>query len=142
MKNGDVIGKIQRQEWLKPTEEGLQDLAHKAFRLRGGQQVKNFLHGTWIGHPLHAILTDIPIGAWTAAIVFDVLDSLSPRRQYSLAADSAVALGLAGACGAAVTGLRAWQDIDAPGRRIGLVHAVLNVARVVPFVACILAVIT
>ena len=95
MRNGDVTGKIARQEWLKPTEEALQDIVHKAFPFRGGQQVRNFLHGTWIGHPLHAILTDIPIGTWTAAIVFDALDSLSPRRQYSLAADSAVALVLA-----------------------------------------------
>ena len=139
MRNGDVIGKIQQQEWLKPTEEGLQSLAHKAFRFRGGQQVKNFLHGTWIGHPLHAILTDIPIGAWTAAIVFDVLDSSSPRRQYSLAADSAVALGLAGACGAAATGLTDWQDIDPPARRIGLVHGLLNVASVVLFGASLVA---
>jgi len=139
MRNGDVIGKIQQQEWLKPTEEGLQSLAHKAFRFRGGQQVKNFLHGTWIGHPLHAILTDIPIGAWTAAIVFDVLDSSSPRRQYSLAADSAVALGLAGACGAAATGLTDWQDIDPPARRIGLVHGLLNVTSVVLFGASLVA---
>ena len=51
------------------------------------------------------ILTDVPIGAWTAGIVFDALDSMSPRRQYSIAADTAVALGLAGAVGAAATGL-------------------------------------
>lgn len=139
MRSDDVIGKIERQEWLKPTEEGLQDLAHKAFRFRGGQQVKNFLHGTWIGHPLHSILTDIPIGAWTAAIVFDALDSLSPRRKSGLAADSAVALGLAGALAAASTGLTDWQDIDPPARRIGLVHGFLNVASVVLFGASLFA---
>jgi len=70
-------------------------------------------HGTWLGEPLHVILTDVPIGAWTAAVVFDALDS-SPRRQYSIAADTAVAVGLAGAVGAAATGLTDWQDIDPP----------------------------
>ena len=43
--------------------------------------------------------------------MFDVLDSMSPRRQYSIAADTAVALGLAGAVGAAATGLTDWQEI-------------------------------
>jgi nitrite reductase/ring-hydroxylating ferredoxin subunit/uncharacterized membrane protein len=139
MRNSDVIGRIEQQEWLNPAEEGLQNLVHKAFRFRGGQQVKNFLHGTWIGHPLHAILTDIPIGAWTAAIAFDALDSISPRRGYSLAADTAVTLGVAGAVGAAAAGLTDWQDIDPPARRIGLVHGLLNVASVVLFGASLFA---
>lgn len=95
--------------------------------------MKNLLHGTWIGHPLHVILTDVPIGAWTAAITFDALDSIRERRQYSIAADTAVVLGLVGAAGAAATGLTDWQDIDPPARRIGLVHGLLNVASVVLF---------
>ena len=49
-----------------------------------------------VGHPLHAILTDMPIGAWTPAIAVDALDSMSARRQHSVAADTGVALGLAG----------------------------------------------
>jgi nitrite reductase/ring-hydroxylating ferredoxin subunit/uncharacterized membrane protein len=79
------------------------------------------------------ILTDIPIGAWTVAIAFDALDSMGARRPYSVAADTAVAFGLAGAVGAAVTGLADWQDIDPPARRIGLVHGLLNVASVALF---------
>jgi hypothetical protein len=82
LKDKGVIGEIEQQEWLKPTEEGLQKLIHKAFQFKGGRQAKNFLHGTWIGHPLHVILTDVPIGAWTTAIVFDALDSMNARRQY------------------------------------------------------------
>ena len=139
MRNDGLIGKIEEQEWLKPTEEGLQELLHKAFRFRGGRQVKNFLHGTWIGHPLHVILTDIPIGAWTSAIAFDALDSMSERRQYSVAADTAVVLGLAGAVGAAAAGLTDWQDIDPPARRIGLVHGLLNVVSVALFGGSLLA---
>ncbi len=132
MKDG-VIGKIQQQEWLKPAEERLQQVVHKAFQFPGGQQAKNFLHGTWIGHPLHAILTDVPIGAWTAAVVFDALDSMSTRRHYRVAADTAVTLGLVGAVGAAATGLTDWQDVDPPARRIGLIHGLLNVVSVALF---------
>jgi hypothetical protein len=60
-----ITGRIARQEWLKPID--LQKSIHKAFSSGGsrGQKIKNFLEGAWIGHPLHAILTDVPIGAWT-----------------------------------------------------------------------------
>src|SRR5579864_2946094 len=109
MKDNGAIGKIEQQEWLTPAEERLQQLIHKAFQFKGGRPAKNFLHGTWIGHPLHVILTDIPIGAWTTAIVFDALDSMKTRQQYRVAADTAVALGLVGALGAAATGLTDWQ---------------------------------
>jgi len=134
-----IMGKIERQEWLKPAEESLQSWIHKAFQGRAGRQAKNFLHGTWLGDPLHVILTDIPIGAWTTAVVLDALDSMSPHREYGVAADAAVALGLVGAAGAAATGLTDWQDIDPPARRIGLVHGLLNVASVVLFGSSLVA---
>jgi nitrite reductase/ring-hydroxylating ferredoxin subunit/uncharacterized membrane protein len=133
MTQDGIIGTIDQQEWLKPVEEDLQNLVHKGFRFRGGRQLKNFLHGTWIGHPLHVILTDVPIGAWTMAIIFDALDGMSARPRYRSAADTAVGLGLAGALGAAAAGLTDWQDIDPPARRLGLVHGFLNVASVALF---------
>ena len=139
MRDDGIIEKVTQQEWLKPVEEDLQGFVHKAFAFPGGRQVKNFLHGTWIGHPLHVILTDIPIGAWTTAIVFDALDSMSRRRRYTVAADAAVTLGLVGAVGAAATGLTDWQDIDPPARRIGLVHGLLNVASVALFAGSLFA---
>jgi len=139
MTENGIIRTIDRQEWLKPVEERLQNLVHKRFRFRGGRQLKNFLHGTWIGHPLHVILTDVPIGAWTIAIVFDALDAVSTRQRYQPAADTAVGIGLAGALGAAAAGLTDWQDIDPPARRIGLVHGLLNVVSVALFGGSLLA---
>jgi len=139
MRNDGVIGSIGQQQWLTPVEGGLQKLLHKAFKSKRGRQAKNFLHGTWIGHPLHVILTDVPIGAWTTAIAFDALDSMSRRGQYGVAADTAITVGLIGAAGAAATGLTDWQDIDPPARRIGLVHGVLNIASVALFGSSLLA---
>ena len=134
-----ITSAIEQQEWLKPAEEGLQNLVHKAFQFKGGREAKNFLHGTWIGHPLHVILTDIPIGAWTATITFDALEAMGKRREYRIAADASLALGLIGAVGAAATGITDWQDIDPPARRIGLVHGLLNVASVVLFGSSLVA---
>ena len=39
------------------------------------------------------VLTDVPIGAWTVAITFDVLDLIRSRREFALAADTSIAIG-------------------------------------------------
>jgi nitrite reductase/ring-hydroxylating ferredoxin subunit/uncharacterized membrane protein len=139
MREDGIAGTIARQEWLKPTEDTLQNLLHKSFGFSGGQTIKNLLHGTWLGHPLHVILTDVPIGAWTAAIAFDALESMTGRRAYAVAADAAVTVGLVGAVGAATTGLTDWQDIDPPARRIGLVHGLLNIVSATLFTSSLIA---
>jgi hypothetical protein len=49
------------------------------------------------------VLTDVPIGAWTVAITFDVLDLIRSRREFALAADTSIAIGLVCAAGTAAT---------------------------------------
>lgn len=120
----------------KPIDEKLQKLVDKA--LYGGgsqtaQTIRNLLNGTWLGEPLHAALTDVPIGAWTVALVFDTLDCIQNRRELAAAADASVAIGLAGALCAAVTGLADWSDVDPPARRTGLWHGLLNVSATTLF---------
>jgi nitrite reductase/ring-hydroxylating ferredoxin subunit/uncharacterized membrane protein len=126
-----VVAAIERQEWLEPIGERLQRAIAGAFRAggRAGQAVKDLLHGTWLGHPLHAVVTDVPVGAWSAALVLDALDaSPSGRRRpaYGAGADAAITVGLAGAAVAVVTGLTDWQHTAGAARRTGLVHATLN----------------
>jgi hypothetical protein len=58
----------------KSIEERLQKLLDKALYANGrpsAQKIRNFLNGTWLGEPLHVVLTDVPLGAWTVAIMFD-----------------------------------------------------------------------
>ena len=50
----------------KPVEERLQKLLDKALYANGrpsAQRIRSFLNGTWLGEPLHVVLTDVPIGA-------------------------------------------------------------------------------
>jgi nitrite reductase/ring-hydroxylating ferredoxin subunit/uncharacterized membrane protein len=131
---------IARQEWLNPVEEGLQKAVQKTYGSMGerGHRIEDLLHGTWFGQPLHVAITDIPIGSWTAAMVFDVLESVTGNDDLGVAADACIAVGLAGAVGAAVTGLTDWQAVDPPARRVGVVHAILNVAGVTLFTAALL----
>jgi nitrite reductase/ring-hydroxylating ferredoxin subunit/uncharacterized membrane protein len=118
------------------TDERLQKLIDK-FLYGGGrssaQKIRNFLNGTWLGEPLHVVLTDVPIGAWTVAIAFDVLDLISARREFALAADTSIVIGLVGAAGAAVSGVADWSDVDPPARRTGFIHGLLNLSATALF---------
>src|SRR4029078_9591878 len=107
----------------KPFDERIQKVIDRSLYAGGrpsAQKIRNFLNGTWLGEPLHVVLTDVPIGAWTVTIAFDALDSIGNRREFSLAADTSLAIGLLGAAGAAVTGIADWSDVDPPARRLGL----------------------
>ena len=121
---------VERQDWLGPLEERLQRGVSAAFAAGGsvGQAVKNFLHGTWLGHPLHPVLTDVPIGAWTTALVLDLVDRDGRPWQAATQrrADDAITIGIVGAVAAAVAGMTDWQHTDGKARRTGLAHAMLN----------------
>ena len=92
---------------------------------RAGTQIKDAMHGVWLGHPLHPVMTDIPLGAWTTALALDAASDGDDGRDR--AATFAIGVGLAGALGAAITGLTDWSETDGEARRIGLVHGLLNV---------------
>lgn len=99
----------------------------------GAQKIRNFLNGTWLGEPLHVVLTDVPVGAWSVAMAFDVLDMVRARREFAVAADTSIAIGLLAAAGAAVTGVTDWSDVDPPARRTGLIHGLLNLSATALF---------
>ena len=121
---------IRKQNWLEPVAEWLQPSVAAALGRGGaiGPNVANFLHGKWLGHPFHVVLTDVPIGSWTAAAVLDALEEKTGSRAIGRGADIAIKVGLAGAAAAAITGLADWSKIGGgQARRVGLVHALLNV---------------
>ena len=99
----------------------------------GGQRAKNAVHGVWLGHPLHPVFTDVPIGAWTTALALDAAADGDPAMRR--AATFAMGVGLAGAAGAAVTGLTDWSETGGRSRRVGLIHGLLNVTATTLFAA-------
>ena len=106
---------LDRQGWLESTANVLQPAVKGFFDRLGPARrgVKNFLHGTWLGHPLHPVMTDLPLGAWTVTLLLDAMDDGRGRSGVARAADASVALGLVGAAGSAVTGLTDWSETDA-----------------------------
>jgi nitrite reductase/ring-hydroxylating ferredoxin subunit/uncharacterized membrane protein len=123
-----AIQAIDHQDWLEPLADRLQSTLTNAFAAAGpaGQEIANALHGRWLGHPLHPVLTDIPIGSWTAAAVLDALEQVTGNRALGRGADAAIGLGILGALGAAITGLTDWRHTDGRARRLGLAHGLLN----------------
>ena len=123
-----LIKAVEQQEALDRLSNQIQPFIRDTFESAGpvGRDVKNFLHGTWLGHPLHPALTDVPLGAWTAAFALDAMESISGRRELGSGADVAIAVGLVGAAGAAITGLTDWSETNGRARKVGLLHGILN----------------
>jgi nitrite reductase/ring-hydroxylating ferredoxin subunit/uncharacterized membrane protein len=128
-----LINAVEQQEALNRLSDQIQPFVRDAFKSAGpvGREVKNILHGTWLGHPLHPALTDVPLGAWTAALALDAMESISGRRELGAGADAAIAVGLVGAAGAAVTGLTDWSETDGRARKVGMLHGLMNAGATV-----------
>jgi nitrite reductase/ring-hydroxylating ferredoxin subunit/uncharacterized membrane protein len=84
--------------------------------------VKNLLSGSWLGHPLHPVLTDIPIGAFGMASLIDVTGG----RAGAATARRLVGVGLIATVPTAAAGASDWSATYGPTRRVGLVHGLLN----------------
>lgn len=96
---------------------------------------KSLLSGTWLGHPLHAAITDLPIGCWTGAVLMDLIGGERSRGSV----DPLICIGAAAAIPTAVTGLNDWADSYGGERRTGLVHGLANVAALSLFAASLVA---
>jgi nitrite reductase/ring-hydroxylating ferredoxin subunit/uncharacterized membrane protein len=116
----------------QPFAERLSDsLQHLIGIIVGSQRkpprrLKSLLNGTWLGHPLHPVMTDVPITAWMLTAVFDIIWLIAHPTWAANGAFVTVIVGLLGALGAIVTGLTDWSDTYGAERRVGLNHALFN----------------
>ena len=97
--------------------------------LPSGGGVKDVISGTWMGHSLHPLLTDVPIGTWTSAMLLDLFGGASSRP----AAQKLVGLGLVASVPTAWAGWADWADTEPgndPVRRVGMAHAIANGAAI------------
>jgi nitrite reductase/ring-hydroxylating ferredoxin subunit/uncharacterized membrane protein len=124
---GETISQrlVEALPFLDRIADGVQPKVREAVE-ESGTTVRNALDGKWLEVPLHPVLTDVPVGSWTAALVFDGLDAATDSRAMRNAADASLVMGTLGAFGAAVTGLSDWRDLSGGSRRMGVAHALLN----------------
>ena len=106
--------------------------------LPAGGGVKDVISGTWLGHPLHPVLTDVPIGTWTSATLLDLLGGEAGRP----AAQRLIGVGLVAAVPTALSGATDWADTEPASdgiRRLGAVHAVANSAALLLYGSSLVA---
>jgi nitrite reductase/ring-hydroxylating ferredoxin subunit/uncharacterized membrane protein len=118
----DIHGMATRLGAVTALDRVAKPVAGFVKRAIGHGPIKDLLSGTWLGHPLHPLLTDIPIGSFTSATVLDVVGG----RRARDAADALVALGLASAVPTALAGAADWSDTHGHDQRVGVVHAASN----------------
>jgi nitrite reductase/ring-hydroxylating ferredoxin subunit/uncharacterized membrane protein len=97
--------------------------------LEGGEATRNVadvLHGTWLGHPLHPVLTDVTIGAWMLGAAFDAVGALANDSFSRRVGDRLTAVGTASALPTAVAGLADYSTIPKPAVTPATVHALTN----------------
>lgn len=111
-----------QSRWSKP----LGDFNHRwlAAIFHPIRPVQNFLNGSWLGHPVHAVVTDVPIGAMTVSIIADVIGQ-------PIVADVSLLLGVLAMIAAAVTGAADYTEVDGTARDRATVHSVVMVVSLV-----------
>jgi nitrite reductase/ring-hydroxylating ferredoxin subunit/uncharacterized membrane protein len=91
----------------------------------GRGAVKDAVSGTWLGHAVHPMLTDLVIGSFMSATLLDLLGG----DDDGAAAERLIGVGIAAYAPTALTGVNDWADsepVDDTVRRVGLVHASSN----------------
>jgi nitrite reductase/ring-hydroxylating ferredoxin subunit len=117
-----------------PTYDKVIDPARKAvLAALKPAALKDALHGTWLGHPLHPVLVQVPVGAWVSA---GLLDAIPPLRP---AASVLIGTGVAVSVPAAMAGAADWSEQDAGVRRLGALHATMNTVALGLYVGSLVA---
>jgi uncharacterized membrane protein len=88
------------------------------------------------GHPFHPIMVTIPIGAWTASLVFDIIAfAAEDPTPYVIGARILILIGIVGAVLAACFGFLDYSQLQrgTPAKRTATIHMGLNLGVTVLF---------
>lgn len=114
-----VIGAAEDQGWIQALDGPLQR-AHDAV-LAAAPRLGDLLTGGWLGHALHPVLSDVPIGFFMSSLLLDLAGE-------SRAAGTCTAAGAAASVATAASGVADWSGTVGRDRRLGLAHGLVNVA--------------
>ncbi|WP_046732288.1 Rieske (2Fe-2S) protein [Streptomyces humi] len=123
MRQSRVLRLLDRLE-REPRADAVIETVRKGVQALPLGDGRDLLHGRWLGHPVHPLMVQVPIGSWLSAAVLD----LCPGRSRE--AGLLVGVGLAAAAPAALAGWVDWAELHRRQQRVGLVHAVMNAAAV------------
>jgi nitrite reductase/ring-hydroxylating ferredoxin subunit len=113
-----------------PAIDSVRRVVRKAL---GPEAVKNALHGTWLGHPVHPVLAQVPVGTWVSAGLLDAVPPLRPAATFL------IGTGVVAAVPTALAGAADWSEQEVGVRRLGAVHALANSAALSLYVGSLIA---
>lgn len=125
-----LVSRLEDADQLDPAVA----VGQKAARSIRPGRIRDALHGVWLGHPLHPVLVQLPVGTWLSA---SALDLLVP--QANAAARRLVAAGLVASAPAIVAGAVDWSEQHEQQMRVGVVHALANSLAAALYGASLLA---
>jgi nitrite reductase/ring-hydroxylating ferredoxin subunit/uncharacterized membrane protein len=116
-----ILNRLEEARSLDGAIDKLQAVVSAAVKPRW---LRDLLHGTTQGHPLHPALVQVPVGAFISTAVLDLLPGA--RRSST----TLIALGVASAVPSVAAGLVDWSELTKDRQRLGLVHAAANAVGV------------
>jgi nitrite reductase/ring-hydroxylating ferredoxin subunit/uncharacterized membrane protein len=128
MLNRPVERAIERIPYLKEVSETMVQALREAID-KGGEparHVADVLHGTWLGHPVHPILTDFTIGAWGIGAMFDAVGLKTGSRRARRMGTTLAKVGVVSAIPTILTGLVDYSRIQRPASKAATLHAIIN----------------
>ena len=128
----DQLDRLEELSVLDPVVKPLRSAVAATIR---PQRLSDALHGTWLGHPLHAVLVQVPLGAFASASILDLVGG----DEAEDGADLLALTGLVSAVPAALAGANDWSTANPSEQRSGLVHAVANTVGLGCWAASLLA---
>ncbi len=126
----EVVDRIENAGPLDPVANAARRLVQAVIQ---PQALRDALHGVWLGHPLHPVLTDVPVGTWTAAAILDLVPGTGPATA------TLIATGCLAAAPTAVTGWVDFSELHEQQQRVALVHAAANLTALGCYVASLAA---
>jgi nitrite reductase/ring-hydroxylating ferredoxin subunit/uncharacterized membrane protein len=116
-----------QSRWAKP----FGDFNHRWLEalFRPIPAIRDLLNGRWLGHPLHAVLTDAPIGILFLVILFDLAG-----HPEGAATKAILLVGILAMLAAAVVGLADYSDTDGSARERATLHGTLMIVALILYV--------
>ncbi|CAN7151247.1 MULTISPECIES: Rieske 2Fe-2S domain-containing protein [Pseudarthrobacter] len=126
----ELVTRLEDAEWLDPVSKKVRKVVKRAIRPKWARDV---LHGVPIGHPVHPLAVQVPMGAWISAAVLDAL----PGNDKASAL--LIGVGTGAAVPSAVAGFTDWTQLHPQQQRVGLVHAAANITATGLYAASLVA---
>jgi len=120
---------------------GIAAVSNAFYRALGtpGKLLQDFLNGSWLGHSLHPVLTDVVVGGATMVVFLDILRVFFNVDGLENATTWTLGLTVLAGVGTILTGLTDFKD-TATGdeRNVTGMHGVINIIAVVVFFVSLL----